>query len=230
MQPESVLKFPEELYKGLIVSCQADKGDPLDDTSALGRIAACALRGGARGLRAEGAEHVRAFRGLTSRPIIGMKKQFFEERVFITPRFEDAESVAVAGASIIAVDCTGRVAGFREPSGEIVRRIRDELKLPVMADIATFDEGIRAIDAGADAVATTLAGYTPESSELTGAAWELLDRLIARSSVPVVLEGRVNTPEDFRRALDAGAYAVVVGAAITRPQVLTERFIAAARY
>lgn len=100
------LKFPEELRRGLIVSCQAAKGDPLDDTAALTRIAACVLRGGAHGLRAEGVEHVRAFRSLTSRPIIGMKKRYVDGQVYITSRFEDAESVAAAGAAIIAVDCT----------------------------------------------------------------------------------------------------------------------------
>lgn len=107
-----------------------------------------------------------------------------------------------------------------------MRRIREELRLPVLADIATHDEAMRAIDEGADAVATTLAGYTPESMGLSGIAWELLESLATQSPVPVVLEGRVETPADLRRALDIGAYSVVVGAAITQPQVLTARFAA----
>lgn len=223
------MKFPEELRAGLIVSCQAAHGDPLDDTAALTRIADCALRGGAHGLRAEGSDHVRSFRTLTRQPIIGIKKRYSNGEVFITSKFEDAATLAEAGASIIAVDCTERPAGIREPWREIVRRIREELRLPVMADISTYDEAMRAIDSGADAVATTLAGYTPDSAGLVGAAWELLDRLVARSHVPVVLEGRVETPADLRRGLDSGAFAVVVGAAITQPQALTARFAAAAR-
>jgi N-acylglucosamine-6-phosphate 2-epimerase len=220
------LPFPEELRNGLIVSCQAAKGDPLDDTAALSRIAACVLRGGAHGLRAEGAERIRAFRELTDKPIIGIGKRYHHDQVFITPDFATAQAVAAAGASIIAVDCTDREAPFREPWPVLVRRIRGQLDLPVLADIATAAEAWQAIAAGADAVATTLAGYTPASGSLVGVAWDLLATLVRDSPVPVVLEGRVETPADFRRALDIGAYAVVVGTAITRPEKITARFAA----
>jgi N-acylglucosamine-6-phosphate 2-epimerase len=220
------LPFPEELRNGLIVSCQAAKGDPLDDTAALSRIAACVLRGGAHGLRAEGAERIRAFRELTDKPIIGIGKRYHHDQVFITPDFATAQAVAAAGASIIAVDCTDREAPFREPWPVLVRRIRGQLDLPILADIATAAEAWQAIAAGADAVATTLAGYTPASGSLVGVAWDLLATLVRDSPVPVVLEGRVETPADFRRALDIGAYAVVVGTAITRPEKITARFAA----
>jgi putative N-acetylmannosamine-6-phosphate epimerase len=212
----------------LIVSCQAAQGDPLDDASALSRIAACVLRGGAHGLRAEGAEHIGAFRELTDKPIIGISKRYHHGQVFITPDFASARAMAAAGASIIAVDCTGRDAPFREPWPVLVRRIRSQLAVPVLADIATIGEARQAIGAGVDAVATTLAGYTPDSAGLTGAAWDLLTSLVQESPVPVILEGRVETPADFRRALDIGAYAVVVGSAITRPETITARFAAAA--
>jgi N-acylglucosamine-6-phosphate 2-epimerase len=214
------------LRNGLIVSCQAAKGDPLDDTATLSRIAASVLRGGARGLRGEGVDNIRAFRSLTENPIIGLSKRYHENQVFITPDFAAARSLAEAGASIIAVDCTDRDAPFREPWPVLVRRIRGQLALPVLADIATIAEARQAIAAGVDAVATTLAGYTPASAGLVGAAWDLLTNLVRESPVPVVLEGRVETPADFRRALDLGAYAVVVGTAITRPENITARFAA----
>jgi N-acylglucosamine-6-phosphate 2-epimerase len=220
------LPFPEQLRHGLIVSCQAPKGDPLDDTAALTRIAASVLRGGAHGLRAEGVEQIRAFRSLTDKPIIGLAKRYFDEQVFITPDFASASALAEAGASIIAVDCTERDAPFREPWPGIVRQIHDQLALPVMADVSTDEEAMQAIQAGADAVATTLAGYTPVSSGLVGAAWELLATLVEKSPMPIVLEGRIETPADFRRALNMGAYAVVVGAAITKPESITARFVA----
>lgn len=210
----------------MIVSCQAAEGDPLDDTAALSRIAASVLRGGAHGLRAEGIANIRAFRELTGKPIIGISKRYHHDQVFITPDFASAQAVAAAGASIIAVDCTDRDAPFREPWPVLVRRIRGQLDLPVLADIATAAEAWQAIAAGADAVATTLAGYTPASSSLVGVAWELLATLVRDSPVPVVLEGRVETPADFRRALDMGAYAVVVGTAITRPEKITAKFAA----
>jgi N-acylglucosamine-6-phosphate 2-epimerase len=211
----------------LIVSCQAAKGDPLDDAAALSRIAAAVLRGGASGLRGEGVEHLRAFRSLTEKPIIGLSKGYHQGQVFITPDFAAARALAEAGASIIAVDCTERDAPFREPWPILVRRIRGQLGLPVLADIATAREAMQAIAAGADAVATTLAGYTPATSGLMGAAWDLLTTLVRESPVPVILEGRVETPADFRRALDLGAYAVVVGTAITRPASITAKFVAA---
>ncbi len=220
------MSFPEQLRHGLIVSCQAAKGDPLDDTATLTRIAASVLRGGAHGLRAEGVEHIRAFRALTDRPIIGLAKRYHHGQVFITPDFASARALAEAGASIIAIDCTERDAPFREPWPVLVRRIRAQLDLPVLADIATVGEAWPAIAAGVDAVATTLAGYTPASSGLVGAAWDLLATLAEKSPVPVLLEGRIESPADFRRALDMGAYAVVVGAAITKPESITARFAA----
>jgi N-acylglucosamine-6-phosphate 2-epimerase len=220
------LPFPEQLRHGLIVSCQAAKGDPLDDTAALARIAASVLRGGAYGLRAEGVEHIRAFRNLTDKPIIGIGKRYHDGQVFITPDFASARALAEAGASIIAVDCTGRQAPFCEPWPEIVRRIHDQLGLPVMADISTDEEAMQAIEAGVDAVATTLAGYTPVSKGLVGVAWKLLGTLAEKSPVPVVLEGRIDSPADFRRALELGAYAVVVGGAITKPESITAKFVA----
>jgi N-acylglucosamine-6-phosphate 2-epimerase len=223
------LRFPEQLRRGLIVSCQADKGDPLDDTATLTRIAASVLRGGADGLRAEGEEHIRAFRELTAKPIIGMKKRYHDGQVFITPDYTSAEAVAGAGASILAVDCTERQAPFREPWPAIVRSIHNMLDLPVMADISTFEEAQRAIDAGVDAVATTLAGYTPASVGLVGPAWDLVAMLVEKSPVPVILEGRIESPTDVRRALDLGAFAVVVGAAITKPDWITARFAAVSR-
>ncbi len=184
------------------------------------------LRGGARGLRGEGVDNIRAFRSLTENPIIGLSKRYHKNQVFITSDFAAARSLAEAGASIIAVDCTDRDAPFREPWPVLVRRIRGQLALPVLADIATVAEARQAIAAGVDAVATTLAGYTPASAGLVGAAWDLLTNLVRESPVPVILEGRVETPADFRRGLELGAYAVVVGTAITRPENITARFAA----
>jgi N-acylglucosamine-6-phosphate 2-epimerase len=51
-----------------------------------------------------------------------------------------------------------------------------------------------------------------------------LERLCREFDKPVVLEGRVWTLDDVRRAFELGAHAVVVGSAITRPQLITRRF------
>jgi putative N-acetylmannosamine-6-phosphate epimerase len=218
------------LERQLVVSCQADKGDPLDNIDALRRIASSVLRGGAGGLRAEGIAGVSAFRAITDLPIIGMiKARDANGDVYITPTFAAAETVAAAGADMIALDCTLRRLAEAEPWPGLISRIHDELGLPVLADIANVEDALAAVDAGADAVATTLYGYTAETAGTRSFSWPLLEELLRRISVPLFAEGHMNQPEDVRRALDLGAHTVVVGSAITRPEFITARFAAAAR-
>ncbi|HEX7158815.1 MAG TPA: N-acetylmannosamine-6-phosphate 2-epimerase [Edaphobacter sp.] len=220
----------DRLHRQLVVSCQADKGDPLDDIDTLRRMASSVLRGGAAGLRAEGIAGVSAFRAITDLPIIGMvKTRDSNGDVYITPTFAAAQAVAAAGADMIALDCTLRRLSEAEPWPRLISRIHDELELPVLADIASIEDALAAVEAGADAVATTLYGYTAETAGIRSFSWPLLEELLRTVSAPVFAEGHVNQPEDVRRALDLGAHAVVVGSAITRPEFITARFVAAAR-
>src|ERR1700761_8888993 len=147
-----------ELLKGrLIVSCQAAAGDPLDDVDTLRRMAMAVLRGGAGGLRAEGAERIRAMRSVTEVPIVGLvKKLDAEGEVYITPDFASARAVSEAGAEIVALDCTLRRLREAEPWPELIGRIHAELGLVVCADVATIEDAVAAEAAGADAVASTL--------------------------------------------------------------------------
>ncbi len=216
--------FPASLKNKLIVSVQAMPGDPLDDTGALRRMAISVLRGGAGGLRANGPEHIAAFRRETSLPIIGIWKRFDENGPLITPDFPSAMAVAEAGADIISVDCSAHRPAFLEPWADLLRSITTGLGKPVLADIATFHEALSAEKAGASAVATTMYGYTPETRGQRSVHWELLEQLVKELRIPVIVEGHVRTPEDVRRALDLGAFAVVVGAAITQPGWITTRF------
>ncbi|HMG03434.1 MAG TPA: N-acetylmannosamine-6-phosphate 2-epimerase [Edaphobacter sp.] len=214
----------------LIVSCQADPGDPMDDLSTVTRMATAVLRGGAAGLRAEGERAVRSFRQITDRPIIGMvKAKDSNGEVYITPTFEAALSVSNAGADIIALDCTHRRLKEAEPWPALVRRIQAELGHPVLADVASLEDGIAAQEAGANAVATTLYGYTAETAGIRQMSWPLLQALVAKLKIPVIAEGHIQQPEDVRKALDLGAYAVLVGSAITRPETITARFVAATK-
>jgi N-acylglucosamine-6-phosphate 2-epimerase len=218
------------LHRKLVVSCQADRGDPLDDIELLGRIATSVLRGGAGGLRAEGVAGVSAFRTITKLPIIGMvKTKDSDGEVYITPTFAAASSVAQAGASMIAVDCTMRRLSEAEPWPILIRRIHDELGLPVLADIASNEDAVEAEAAGANAIATTLYGYTAETAGIRVFSWRLLEELLTQVKVPVFAEGHVNQPADVQRALDLGAHCVVVGSAITRPEFITARFVAATK-
>src|SRR5882724_10738642 len=156
-------EFPSILRRKLIVSCQAPPGDPLDDVDVLRRMVVSILRGGAGGLRANGEVCIRAFRQETNLPIIGILKRFGYGELYITPDFASASAVAAAGADVVALDCSSA----RPPSSEswpgLIQRIHDELHKPVLADVATLEEGITAEAAGADAVATTLYGYTQET-------------------------------------------------------------------
>jgi putative N-acetylmannosamine-6-phosphate epimerase len=212
----------------LIVSCQASKGDPLDNLDALCRLAASVLRGGPGGLRAEGSQCVAAFRQLTSLPIIGLVKTHDSTgEVYITPGFAAAKAVSDAGADIIALDCTRRRLSEAEPWPGLIARIHSELGRVVCADVATLEDALLAHAANADIIATTLRGYTADTKNIHSVDWPFVESLASTLSVPVVLEGHVTSPDEVRRALQMGVHAVVVGSAITRPQTITERFVAA---
>ncbi len=219
-----------ERIKGkLVVSCQAFPGDPLEDTETLRRIARAAMAGGAAGLRVDSSEHITAIRRDTDLPIIGIKKVYSDGLLRITPDFQSAAELASAGASIIALDCTDRTWTVGEPWRQCIERIHGELNLPVMADIATLDEGIAAAETGADIIGTTLNGYTEQTKGNRGFSWTLLADLVRLTDRPVIAEGNISTPEEARRAIRCGAWSVVVGSAITRPGVITAGFVRAMR-
>jgi N-acylglucosamine-6-phosphate 2-epimerase len=219
----------ERVRGRLIVSCQALPSEPLYGSAIMARMALAAQHGGAAAIRANTPEDIVAIRAAVDLPIIGLYKVDVPGiDVYITPRLQDAEDVADAGADVIAFDATDRP----HPEGTVadfIRRIKTETCRAVMADISTFDEAIAAREAGADFVSTTMSGYTPYSLQQEGPDIELVRRL-ARDfgdAYPLIAEGRIATPEQMRAAFDAGAWAVVVGGAITRPQQITARFVKA---
>lgn len=216
------------LKKGLIVSCQAKPGSPLRDPRVMAAMAQAAQVGGAVGIRANGFEDIAAIRAAVTLPIIGIYKlKVAGCEVFITPTLESALEVKAAGADIIAVDATARSRPGGFSPADAIRLYKRETGLPVMADISTLEEGITAAEAGADLVATTLSGYTSYSRQLEGPDFELISELAARITTPIITEGRIASPEDARRALDNGAYAVVVGTAITAVDWVTSRYTSA---
>ncbi len=217
----------DQIKGRLIVSCQAWPGDPLDHADTMRRIARSAVMAGAAGLRVHSSEHIAAIREDTSVPIIGISKQYHGNSLRITPDFKSAQALAEAGASIIALDCTGQSYEFGEPWPEVLRNIRERLGLPVMADIATLSEALAAADAGADFIGTTLHGYTEETRSSRSFNWDLLSELVREIKLPILAEGQIATPEDARRAIAEGAHCVVVGGAITRPGELTRQFVRA---
>ena len=218
------------LKTGLIVSVQANEGSPLNRPEILAALARTVVLPGVVGLRMNAPENIAAARVAVRLPIIGIHKTYDPQgRVWITPDFAKARSLAEAGADIIALDATERQRPTGESLGELIANIHSQLGLPVMADIACYEEGMAAADMGADLVATTLAGYTrlPYAESHDPPDLALVTRLSPVLSVPLIAEGRYNTPALARQALEAGAHAVVVGSMITRPDLIARSFVQA---
>lgn len=202
---------------GLIVSCQAASDSPLARPDIIAALALTAERNGAVGVRIDHPINIRAVRAEVTVPILGIEKILDDDfDVYITPTYASAARVRASGADVIALDGTMRPRPNGETLRGIVARVQDELGCGVMADIATVEEGLAAVlDAGANLVGTTLSGYTPETYAHDAPDYELVEQLAKRLEVPVICEGRLHSPEDVRRAFDCGAFAVVVGTAIT---------------
>ena len=214
----------------LIVSCQADSGSPFNDPLFIRAFAKAAKLGGAAGLRLQGVDNIEAVRAEQDLPIIGLIKRHQEDSknetlgdIYITPELLDVTNVINAGADIVAFDATLRKRPV--PVADIVHAIHGRGKL-AMADISTAVEAVTALEAGADYVSTTLSGYTSYSPQQEGPDLDLISDLAQRGIHPVA-EGRIRTPEEARQALERGAFAVVVGSAITRPEVVTGWFLKA---
>lgn len=215
----------QSLKGGLIVSCQALDDEPLYGAETMAKLAKAAQMGGAIGIRANTTQDIMAIQEVVDLPIIGLvKKEYKDSEVFITPTINELQELINTDVDIIALDATGR----KRPNGE---ELKDLINLAhcsdkyVMADISTFEEGMLAVKLGADCLSTTLSGYTPYSPQSDEPDYELLKRLVQYSPVPVIGEGRVSTPEQAREMLRFNAHAVVVGSAITRPQLITKRFV-----
>ena len=207
----------------LIVSCQALADEPLHGAAIMAKMALAAKLGGAAAIRANGPADIRAIKEAVDLPVIGLFKQG-ESGVFITPTFTAAREIAQAGADVIALDCTARPRPDGLSLADLLARIRDELGVPIFADVSTLAEAEAAAQAGASMAAPTLSGYTESSPALAGPDFDLLSRMIDKLPIPVIAEGRIHTPEQARRALDMGAWSVVVGSAITRPRTIAARF------
>jgi N-acylglucosamine-6-phosphate 2-epimerase len=213
---------------GLVVSCQAPPGSPLRAPEHMVAMARAAALGGAVGIRAEGAADIAAIKRAVDLPLIGLRKIAVEgSDVYITSTMESAREVVAAGADALALDATLRARPDGVSASDFIRRVRDELAIPILADVDTLEAGVNAAQAGADAVATSLAGYTGGSEPPTEPDVDLVAALVAELDCPVVAEGRYATREHVAAAFAAGAFAVVVGAAITDPVVLTRRLAAA---
>ncbi|KLU39463.1 MAG: N-acetylmannosamine-6-phosphate 2-epimerase [Limnochordia bacterium] len=216
----------EKLAGGIVVSCQAKAGTALDDPYILSQLAKAAEDGGAVGIRASLPRNIRAIKSKVSIPVIGIYKQEYPDSpVYITPTFKEAKEVIDAGADIIAIDATLRKRPNGQDLAELVQQIRSYKDIPIMADISTFEEAKAASELGFDLVATTLLGYTEETRDRSAPDMELVQRIASEISTPLIVEGRIKSPEIAALAIASGAFAVVVGTAITDITWVTEQYV-----
>lgn len=208
----------------LVVSCQAYPGEPMRDPVIITAVALAALEGGAAGIRAQGLDDIKMIRSRTTTPLIGLVK-VGQDGVFITPTVTDARNVCSAGADIVAVDGTTRSRPDHQPLAASIGAIHAAGKF-AMADIGSLEDARHSVAAGVDCVSSTLAGYTASRAPSVGPDIDLLAELVKNLEIPVFAEGRIRNPVDARRCLDAGAFAVVVGTAITHPTRITRSFLA----
>ena len=220
--------FVSEVKGQLIVSCQALADEPLFGAEIMARMAVAAKQGGAKAIRANGPDDIRAIRTAVDLPIIGLFKENLPGYdIYITPTLAHAQATAAAGSEIVAIDATARRRPETGSLADFISAIHLETGCPVLADISTFSEGVDAAAAGADMVSTTMSGYTYTSPAQTGPDTDLVRRLAARLPIPILAEGRYKMPEQVREALSNGAVSVVIGGAITRPQQITQWFVGA---
>lgn len=219
----------EDLKGKVIVSSQAMPGEPFYDENCMMAMMQSAINGGAAGLRVAGKRDV--INATTfGVPIIGLTKpdrlpKNWKSIVYITPGVKEVKELIEAGADIIAFDGTKRPRPDGSRIGDLIQLIHFADRL-AMADISTLEEGILCAKLGADIISTTLAGYTDESSStMETPDFELLEKLVKEVDKPVFLEGRVWNPEEVKKAFELGAHSVVIGSAITRPHLITKRFV-----
>ncbi|RRD46367.1 N-acetylmannosamine-6-phosphate 2-epimerase [Tessaracoccus sp. OH4464_COT-324] len=218
----------DQLKGQLVVSCQAYPGEPMRVPATMAQVAQAVVLGGAKAVRLQGLDDIRAAKKVLEVPVIGLVKDG-KEGVYITPTLDFAVLAAAVGADIVAIDGTQRPRPDGRTFAETVAGLKERYPhVLVMADCDCIESARHAVKGGADILGTTLAGYTEARAKTEGPDLELVAEIVAEfPEYPVFAEGRVHTPEQARAAIDAGAHAVVVGTAITHPTTITGWFAAA---
>ena len=215
----------QSIQHGLIASCQPVDDGPMDKPEIVAAMAQASVIGGAAGIRIEGVENLKVTRPTVQVPIIGIvKRDLPDSPIRITPFLHDIEALAKAGADIIAVDGTHRPRPVELESA--VKKIH-ELGCLAMADCSNLEEGLHCQKLGFDIIGSTMSGYTggvvPKEPD-----YQLVKDL-KKAGCRVMAEGRYNTPELAKTAIEIGADFVTVGSALTRLEHLVSWFAAAVK-
>ena len=219
----------ETVHKKLIVSCQALPEEPLHSSFIMGRMALAAKEGGAAGIRANTKEDIAEIRKNVDLPIIGIVKRDYPDcKVYITPTMKEIDELMEVKPEIIAIDATKDLRPNGVALDEFYAQIRE--KYPnqlLLADCSTYEEAKHADELGFDFIGTTLVGYTEQSKDMKIEQndFELIKKIVKNVKHNVIAEGNINTPEKVKRVMQLGVFSIVVGSAITRPQLITKTFV-----
>ena len=194
----------------------------------MGRMALAAKEGGAYGIRANTKEDIAEIQARVDLPVIGIVKRDYEDsKVYITPTMKEINELMEVRPDIIALDATHSLRPGGRTLDEFYREIRNSYpEQLLMADCSTVEEALFADQLGFDFIGTTLVGYTDQSKSLKIESndFEIIRQIVAKVKHRVIAEGNINTPEKARRVIELGAFSVVVGSIITRPQLITKSF------
>lgn len=229
------MRTAEEIKKaikgGLIVSCQALENEPMHSSFIMGRFAKAAEEGGAAGIRANTAEDIAEIKKNTALPVIGIVKRDYEgSEVYITPTMKEVEELIAVGVEIMATDATKRLRPGGVTLETFIKSVREKHpeKL-LMADTSDYEEMLEADRLGFDFIGTTMRGYTAYTKDIKIPDFALIEKAAKTLRAPVIAEGGIWEPQELKKALESGAFAAVIGGAITRPQNITKRFVNALR-
>lgn len=214
----------------LIVSCQALETEPLNSSFIMGRMARAAKEGGASGIRANTVEDIKEIRKNVDLPIIGIIKRDYEDsQVYITPTMKEIDELMEVKCEIIALDATKRIRPGNLTLDELYKQIRRKYPdQPLLADCSTVEEALHADELGFDFIGTTLIGYTEYSKAVKNQDYyKIIQGILGKVKGNVIAEGNVDTPQIAKKVIELGCFSVVVGSAITRPQLITEKFVKA---
>lgn len=218
-------KILNDLKQGLIVSCQALEDEPLYGSEIMAKLAIAAMQGGAVGIRANSIVDIKAIKEVVNLPIIGLIKQEYDNsEIYITPTMKEINELIEAKVDIIAMDATNRAQADGISLAEKVKYIHNK-GLLVMADISTLEEGVLAEKLGFDLISTTLSGYTPYSFKSDEPDFELVENLVKTVKTPVIAEGKIFGEDNLTKMAKLKPFSIVIGGAITRPQLITEKYV-----
>lgn len=215
----------EKLRGKLIVSCQALADEPLYGADVMAKMAKACVLGGASAIRANSVADINAIKEVVDVPVIGLIKQDYDDsEIYITPTKKEVLALLTTKAEIIALDATFRMRPKGEKLSDLLKLIHEHKRL-ALADVSTLEEGIRAQELGFDLVSTTLSGYTSYSKQQEKPDFKLVKQLVKELNIGVIAEGRISNAKDLIKMKKQNPYAIVIGSAITRPLLITKKFV-----